>query len=170
MRQENLKVYYQHKNHDNFSRFLSQFYQSYLNVQMKQDKFLGHQHQHATLQPNLHFFKVRLKNRNHLRLSLQIRNPIITGVEISIDVGITDITSKLIDSRERFLRNPSTNWTFFCGPFPFRNTRNCQLLRDRCQISLLILSAFKQIINLYSPRNHQKTIGFLRILEGIEVN
>lgn len=48
------------------------------------------------------FFKVRLKNRNYLRFSLQIRSPIATEVDISIDLGITDITSKLIDNRERF--------------------------------------------------------------------
>ena len=33
----------------------------------------------------------------------------------------------------------------------------------------LILSEFKRI-NFYSPRNYQKTVGFLIILEGVEVN
>ena len=38
---------------------------------------------------------------------------------------------------------------------------------DRLQISLLMLS---ELINFYSPWNHQKTYGFLMISGGIEVN
>ena len=41
------------------------------------------------------------------------------------------------------------------------------LVRDRRQIWFLILSA---LINFYSPRNHPKTISFLKILGVIEVN
>ena len=40
---------------------------------------------------------------------------------------------------------------------------------DRRQILLLILSEVEWI-NFYSPRSHQKTIGFLIILGGIEIN
>ena len=42
--------------------------------------------------------------------------------------------------------------------------------RDHLQILLLILSKFKRINNFYSPGNQQKTITFLIISEGIEVN
>ena len=49
------------------------------------------------------------------------------------------------------------------------STNKFTLPQNRLQISLLILKEFKQIINLYSSRNHQKT-GFLMISEEIEVN
>ena len=39
--------------------------------------------------------------------------------------------------------------------------------RDGSQTSLLLLS---ELINVYTPRNHQKTIGFLVILGGIGLN
>ena len=38
-----------------------------------------------------------------------------------------------------------------------------QSFKDRLQISLLILSEFKEFINFYSPWNHQKIIDFLII-------
>ena len=49
------------------------------------------------------------------------------------------------------------------------STNKFTLPQNRLQISLLILKEFKQIINLYSSRNHQKT-GFLMISEETEVN
>ena len=42
------------------------------------------------------------------------------------------------------------------------------VILDRLQVSLLILSEFKRI-NLYSPRNHEKSISFLMISGGVEV-
>ena len=42
-------------------------------------------------------------------------------------------------------------------------------IRDRLQISFLILSQYMEI-NFYAPWNHQGTIGFLMISGGIEVN
>ena len=38
---------------------------------------------------------------------------------------------------------------------------------DRLRFWLIMLS---ELINIYSPRNHQKSYGFLMILGGIEVN
>ena len=35
---------------------------------------------------------------------------------------------------------------------------------------LLVISRFGELINCYSPRNHQKTFGFLMISMRIEVN
>ena len=43
-------------------------------------------------------------------------------------------------------------------------------LRNRREISLLILSEFKQKIIFYSPWNQQKTYGFLMISGGMKVN
>ena len=39
-------------------------------------------------------------------------------------------------------------------------------VRDRLQISLLILCEFKRLVNFYSPENHPKTIGFFMISGG----
>ena len=43
----------------------------------------------------------------------------------------------------------------------------CNLVKERLQISHLILG---ELINFYSPWNHQKTYGFLMISGKIEVN
>ena len=40
-------------------------------------------------------------------------------------------------------------------------------VRNHLQISLLILS---KLITFYSPRNHDKTIGFLMVSGGVEGN
>ena len=47
--------------------------------------------------------------------------------------------------------------------------KGLKYLRDRLQISFLILGEFKRINKLLLPRNYQKIKGFLMVSGGIEV-